>query len=429
MSGGVLQLAAYGSQNFLLNNNPQISFFKSVYKTHSNFAMESKSIYLDRNDALVNDTTTFHVKLPRHGDLLSNMYLVLKLPDIVLQQNGNRFKWIKNIGNFIIDNYYITNSGAKVDQQYGEWMYIWQQLTNDVSKIHVYNRMIGNIPSNYAPDYTQTEINSPFIKECTLTIPLGFWFNTHPGLALPLISLQYHEIHLYIEMRPLLQCYLVDTLDGNGYVAPQYGRSDHLLSNFVDSSLVTNGSLNIKPYLECNYIFLDKIERNIFMRSSFDYLIEQHSCIKQMALSGSANIDLPLNNPVKEIVFCLRDVNCNGKNDWSNYMNATTGGYLLQTAKLVFNGQDRFDEKPVEYFTLIQPYQHHKASCPAGVCIYSFAINPEEYQPSGTCNFSRLNKAQLVLVLSKGVTVDVTVYATSLNFFRIMGGMGGLAFS
>lgn len=428
MSGGVLQLAAYGSQNFLLNNNPQISFFKSVYKAHSNFAMESKSVYFDRNDALVNDTTVFHCKLPRHGDLLSNMYLIIKLPAISLPTSGHRFKWCKHIGEALLESCYITNSGSKLDEQYGEWMYIWRQLTNDVSKIHVYNQLIGNCPDIYAPDYTQTSIGSPFIKEKTLCIPLGFWF-TNPGLALPLVALQYHEIHLYIELRKLTQCYLIDMLDGNDYVAPQYGNPDHLLTNFIDSSLVTNNTLNVRPYLECNYIFLDTVERNIFMRGSFDYLIDQHKCIKKMALSGTATIDLLLQNPVREIIFLLRDVNSNGKNDWMNYTNATTGGNMLETAKLVYNGQDRFDAKGVEFFTLIQPYQHFHGSPPPGVCVYSFSLRPYEYQPSGACNMSMVNKVQLFLTLCKNVTCDCTIYATNYNFFRVIGGMAGTAFA
>lgn len=427
MPGGVLQLAAYGSQNFLLNNNPQISFFKTVYKPYTNFACESKKIELSRVDANLKTSTILKCKIPRYGDLMTSMYLVCKLPDINLPSSNIRCKWVKHFGEMLIDNYYIVNSGTMLDHQYGEWVHIWRQLTTNTSKIHIYNKMIGNTPDMYEPDFVRDNIvTRPFIKGRSIVIPLDFWFNKNPGLAMPLISLQYQDLYVHIELRPLIDLYLVDMLDGKGYVRPTLDA--HSMHNFVQPELVTAESLMIYPYIEATYVQLDTAERNHFAKSSLDYLIEQHQRIQRYNISGSVMIDLVLQNPVKEIVFMFRTIEASSKNDWGNFVTSTRGN-IMKSAKLLFNGQERIEEKPTEYFALIEPWQYHSGSPPDGVYVISFSLKPEDFQPSGACNMSRVNKVQLYVVLNDGITCDVQVYTTNYNFFRVVAGMGGIAFA
>lgn len=428
MTGGLLQLNAYGSQNVLLNYKPQFSFFKSVYKPHTHFATESKRIEFSRIDAQFNTTTTLNCKIPRYGDLMANMYLVVTLPDIVLPPNGNRFRWVRHFGEMLIDNYSIVNSGTLLDHQYGEWVHIWRQLTTDISKLHIYNRMIGNTADMYEPDFVRDNISTPpFIAGRTIVVPLDFWFNKNPGVAMPLIGLQYQDIYVNIELRPISQLYTVDLLDGKGYRKPDMLDPSQNISRFVDTKFVTPNSLVIYPYIEATYVFLGTIERNYFATTSLDYLIEQHNRVIKYAVSGSIVIDLVLQNPVKEIVFVLRSLTSTSLNDWGNFMGKNKQ-HMLKSAKLLFNGQDRIEQKPVEYFSLIEPWQYHKGSPPDGVYVISFSLEPEEFQPSGACNMSRINKVQLCLVLNPDVLCDVFVYATNYNFYRVISGMGNVAF-
>lgn len=425
MTGGILQLAAYGSQNYLLNNNPQLSFFKNVYKPYTNFANESKRIELSRVDALLNTTTLLTCKIPRYGDLMANMFFICQIPDIILKQNGYRFKWVKNFGEMLIDNYYITSSGTILDRQFGEWAHIWRQLTTDTSKLHIYNKMTGNTADMYEPDFVRNEITTqPFIKGRSVVIPLDFWFTKNPGLAIPLISLQYHELYVNIELRALNDLYLIDTLDGRGY-----RRINDAIRDYVSHVLFTTpNSLVIYPYIEATFVFLDNAERNVFAKSSLDYLIEQHQRFVKEDASGSVMIDLILQNPVKEIVFVLRTNISSQKNEWTNFMGANRV-HLIESAKLLFNGQERIEEKPVEYYSFIEPWQYHSGSPPDGVYVISFSLQPEAFQPSGACNMSRVNKVQLHLVLRENYVCDILVYTTNYNFFRVIGGMGGIAFA
>lgn len=428
MTGGLLQLNAYGSQNFLLNYKPQFSFFKSVYKTHSNFATESKRIEFSRTDVQLDTSTVLTCKIPRYGDLMTSMYLVVQLPDITLPPDGRRFRWVKHFGEMLVENYSIVNSGTLLDHQYGEWVHIWRQLTTDTSKIHIYNKMIGNTPDMYEPDFVRDNISTPpFIKGRTIVVPLDFWFNKDPGVAMPLVSLQYQDIYVNIELRKIVDLYTVDMLDGEGYRKPNALDPQHSLANFVNPKYMSTNSLAVYPYIEATYVYLDKVERNRFAVSSLDYLIEQHGRILKYAVRGAVTIDLVLQNPVKEIIFVLRSIKASSLNDWGNFV-GDHREHLLESAKLLFNGQDRIEQKPVEYFSLIEPWQYHRGSPPDGVYVISFSLKPEEFQPSGACNMSRINKAQLYLVLKPEALCDVFVYTTNYNFYRVISGMGNIAF-
>jgi hypothetical protein len=255
-------------------------------------------------------------------------------------------------------------------------------------------------------------------------VPLEFWFNRHIGTALPLISLQYHDVYLNVELRKLQDVFLIDECDTLGYRRPENGNPAHSLKKYVTGGAASNTSMGINPYLEVNYIYLDTDEREVFTSSgSLEYLVEQTTRIEVSNIAGTKSIDLMLQNPVKELVFIARDPLARTRNDWTTFTNG------LATAKLMFNGRDRIEEKSMDYFTLLQPWQHHTASPPDGVAVYSFSLHPEQFQPSGSCNMSRINNVQLQVSTAPRTTCDVVVYSRNYNFFRVTAGMGGLAFA
>lgn len=435
MGGGLIQLLAWGSQNIKLNGNPSITFFKKVLKSHSNFSMESTRVNLNRTDANIYENTIFKTKLPRHGDLLQQIYLVLELPDI--KTNVYDFKWIENIGEAIIDNYFINIGGVLADKQYGEYLHINNMLCIGVDKRGIYDKMIGNIPLLTNPKaLTGTyPIINPVIPSRKLYIPLNFWFNKDSGSSLPLVCLQYSDTEITIELRPIYQLYKLFILGQTR--APIKVNQNELLHNFVYNDnvnyMVGTNVIDIKAYLEVNYYFVDNKERQQIVNNSHEYLIEQTFKIDRFNLSSDTNIfELVLQNPVKEFIWVLKRTDLNLTNDWFNFTDVNTS--ILKSAKIMFNGIDRIDEKDWGYFNYLQPYQHHKSNPKDGIYVYSFSIFPDDNsQPSGSCNMSRINKIQIMLNLIKPLTslysYDLSMYVINYNFLKITSGLAGIVFS
>lgn len=430
MPGGLLQLVSFGSQNLYLNGNPSLSFFKKVYKTHTNFAYES--IRLDMNKTSINhdNDTHLYTKIDRNADLISNIYFVFDLPE-VKKSGNNVFRYVEFLGETIIEEYYITIGGNIIDKQYGEWLHIWNELSLETGKRYGYEKMIGNTPEIYKPDdYNQIDngnIQSPAKR---IVVPLKFWFNRSPGLALPLIALQYHDIEIHIKLRPLSHLYTEAKVGDNNKLG--------LPSRVSDPFKYFKGnSLDIQPYLECNYIFLDNEERTFFSQNSLDYLIEQVNRIPFHNLNRNNILDLKLQNPVKEIIWVLGRSDRYEKNNWLIYGDQNDANdfevEILKTAKLTFNGLDRIEEKDASFFSLIQPYQHHTSIPKGGIYLYSFSLYPENFQPSGSCNMSRINNVQIHInvkdPMDNTYKYDSVVYATNYNFLRITSGLGGVAFA
>lgn len=435
MAGGLIQLLAWGSQNIKLNGNPSITFFKKVLKSHTNFSMESTRLNLNRTSLNVYENTILKKKIERHGDLVQEVYLVLELPDI--KPNDLEFHWIENLGEAIIDNYYVTIGGSIVDRQYGEQLHVQNLVSMSSDKRKIYDRMIGNVDELVAPSkrtgtYPTT---SPAIPSRKLYIPLNFWFNRDSGCALPLVCLQYSETEISIELRPLIElCRIVQ----DGVVkAPSAFDSEQRFHNFVSNDRVTYMSgetvVDMRAYLEVNYYFVDTKEREYIAYHPHEYLIEQTFRIQRFSLMENNIFEMLLQNPVKEILWVLKRSDQGVRNDWHDFTDE--GQHILTTAKLMFNGMDRFDEKDAGYFNYIQPFQYHKACPKDGIYIYSFSLQPDEglNQPSGSCNMSRVNKIQMMLntIKPKDTTYhyDVNIYAIGYNFLKISSGLAGIVFS
>jgi hypothetical protein len=455
-----MQLVAYGAQDIYLTGNPQITFFKVVYRRHTNFAMEAI-------EQTFNGSANFGKKvtctISRNGDLIHRIYLQATLPPVSLQNtdgSGAQFRWLNWVGHNLVANVELEIGGQKIDKHYGDWLQIWNELTQEAGKQAGYADMVGNVPQlvNLLTqggeacdnDCSQGEPNASSevlacAPEYTLYIPLQFWFCRNPGLALPLIALQYHEVKINLQFNDLNNlCW--DMTTGTG----------HTVRDRVAQSGLVSASLYV------DYIYLDTDERRRFAQVSHEYLIEQLQYTGGESVTSSANkIRLNFNHPCKELVWVVqRDsfVSCDDSvvgpwkgqqpfnySDWwdravleSGYslsrVEGLAGKNPVVSAKIQLNGHDRFTERDGRYFNLVQPYQHHTNIPAVGVNVYSFALKPEEHQPSGSCNFSRIDNATLVLYLSNNTvgalySATVRVYATNYNVLRIMSGMGGLAYS
>ena len=431
MAGGLLQLVASGTQNIFLNGNPSVSFFKKVYKTYTNFAMESMRLNFDQTSMNTREQVTLVAKIKRNADMIQDIYLCLTIPKIMKLSN-EKFCFVRNLGETIVKSCSVIVGGTTIDKQYGEWFHIWNELSMSADKRYGYDQMMGNVAELFAPDNTnKLQTDDVQIPAAKLFIPLRFWFNRNPGLALPLIALQYHDIELRLELRPMLELFTINdrrcTLEKSyRYYFPE-------------------DSIYIDPYLEINYIFLDTKERNFFAKNSHDYLIEQISIIENTSVDTNTNTEITCFNPVKEIVWVFTRSDRSTRNSWFVYddqyvedgehcasKNRQSKNVMLR-AKIMLNGLDRIEFKDAEYFNLLQPYQHHKLIPTRGIYCYSFSLNPEHFQPSGACNLARVRKSQLRTELNpsakKTGEYDLKVYVVSYNFLRIMGGMAGLAYA
>jgi hypothetical protein len=359
MGGGLMQLVAYGAQDIYLTGNPQITFFKVVYRRHTNFSMESI-------DQTFNGAVGFDRKvsctISRNGDLIHRMYLKLKLTP----GSGSALTLTTGAAHDIVKSVEIEIGGQRIDKHYGEWLDIWNELTQTQGHADAYGLMTS---------ITTTTVG----KSDTMYLPLQFWFCRNPGLALPLIALQYHEVKVNVEFGPAAAN-----------------------ANSLDATLMVD------------YIYLDTDERRRFAQVSHEYLIEQLQFTGSESLSNK--VKLNFNHPVKELVW-VED----------SYNSAPT--YTL--ASLQLNGHERFSARDSTYFTKVQPYQHHEqVPSKAGISVYSFALKPEEHQPSGTCNMSRIDNATLSFDFDGSIAnKTISVYAVNYNVLRIMSGMGGLAYS
>ena len=434
MGGGLMQLVAYGAQDIYLTGNPQITFFKVVYRRHTNFSMESIQCTFNGTVDFGKKST---VTISRNGDLIGAMYLQIKLPALKQATNDVR-QWTNGVGNAIVKSVDVEIGGQQIDKHYGEWLDIWGEL--NVSKNHrdAHNEMVGH-------DVNPVVENGDFIR--TLYVPLRFWFNRNPGLALPLIALQYHEVRLNLELENANK--LVRT---SGTAA-----TDLSSSTITDTSNATMSLTSCDLYVD--YIYLDTDERRRFAQVSHEYLIEQvqHTGVEALKdTSTNEKISLNFNHPVKSLHWVVQnDTYLNGSSvfsesagtgDIDNGKNVSGGQKLVyhvasstdnrndtfETAKLMLNGHDRAPVRDSDYYRLVQNAQHMDASPTKTIYTYSFALRASEHQPSGTCNFSRIDNATLQLAFKANQAAgarSLKLYAVNYNVLRIMSGMGGLAYS
>ncbi len=555
MPGALVSIVAFGSQDVPLMASPEITFFKVKFKRHTNFALESIEQTFNGQADFGRRVTC---PISRSGDLAYRMLLQVTLPEINQMMGSSSYgsapspvyaRWLDFPGEQLIAQVEVEIGGQRIDRQYGDWMHIWNQLTMTAEQQRAYFKMIGNTTQlTFITDPNFADVDGPCdsqaprqvcaprnaLPETTLYIPLQFWFCTNPGLALPLIALQYHEVKINLDIRPLDEClWAVTTLSCSGSA----GRP-------VPASIAYNQSL-VAASIYVDYVFLDTDERRKFAQNPHEYLITQLQYTGDETVGSSCNkIRLNFNHPVKALYWVVQpdqnvdycsSLTCDsllfkvlgaqpfnytdaidalpnaihafggptsvgGQNGFidsrgmfdsagaiddlglTGYWGGPTGAYSepnfappaltgqfsqfaqdaaqgssvsdagtfvlcessldmhcwgmnpVVTAKLQLNGQDRFSEREGSYFDVVQPFQCHTRCPDTGINVYSFALRPEENQPSGSCNFSRIDNACLQLVLSNATvegtrTAKCRIYAVNINLFRVLSGMGGVVYA
>ena len=450
MAGGLLQLVAYGAQDVYLTGNPQITFFKVVYRRHTNFAIESIEQTFNGTSSIGSRVS---VLVTRNGDLINRIYYKGKITNT---DGSKSCALVPYFGLRLLKNIELEIGGQRIDKHYSEWMYIWNELSMPVGKKDGYDKMVGGNKRN-------SSILLPSGESYTLYVPLEFWFCRNVGLALPLIALQYHEVKINIEYAQLSD--MVDTTHGNFSYDGDVRETD-------DNNTHTSKSIELEDSeLWVDYIFLDTDERRRFAQLSHEYLIEQlqftgseriTSGVTQGGQTSLKSVKLNFNHPCKEIVWVVKpDAVADGnvttdteyrftatasKPYWNNYSNNQYNEYNhyesanepadyncenpVKAVKLQLNGNERFSEREGEYFSVVQPYQHHEntpGDYKKGINLYSFALKPEEHQPSGTLNMSRIDSSHLQIATEKSGLINI--FAVNYNVLRILSGMGGLAYS
>ena len=418
-----MQLVAYGAQDIYLTGNPQITFFKVVYRRHTNFSMEAIEQTFDGSLSFGGRVSC---TISRNGDLVHKMYIQYIPTEVVGAAAGSDY--YPKFGCGLLKEVELEIGGQMIDRHYSHWLSAYEDLTQK----NEYRLLDGSDKDvNYAGgDFTRyqtlsgnydgyTDAESLNVAgSCEHFMPLQFWFCRNVGLALPLIALQYHEVKLY-------------------WTLP----SDTELAATHASRTVSNCKLFV------DYIYLDTDERRRFAQVSHEYLIEQLQ-YEEHALSSQ--LELNFNHPVKELVWGGKPSTAGvtptrsplttfHRLQSSTNLSADSESTFNTTLKL--NGHERFAPRGATYFSRQQIFDYHTGPGSLAdmdaLCVYSFALKPEEHQPSGTCNFSRIDSAILQFNKSPNATpgtgdtaIDaIRVYAVNYNVLRIMSGMGGLAYS
>ena len=434
MGGGLMQLVAYGAQDIYLTGNPQITFWKVVYRRCTNFAIESvEQTFMGNATPGSRATAT----ISRNGDLVSNCVLevdVTARSGLIATGNAIQQTKLEKGGMYnLVESVEVEIGGQKIDKHYGAWMEIWCELScphcgpkgDDSEQVQSgKGKVVGHTSTALTTAYaTPSGAGGADVKVSashTFYVPLCFWFNRNPGLALPLIALQYHEVKFNFQFSSVANLF-------TGEITVYDSKATDNLHNAATGAAA--GVVNsIKMYVD--YIYLDTEERRRFAQQSHEYLIDQvqytGAVSRTAAQNASQSLRLDFNHPCKELVWVERKTAAGAGLCDFDTIGAQGGSALLQ-----LNGHDRFAKRPMNYFTRVQTMQHH-TNVPFGdrIGVYSFGLRPEDHQPSGTCNFSRIDNATLQLKFGGADnTSELQVYATNYNVLRIMSGMGGLAYS
>lgn len=423
--GGLLQLVAQGKQDVFLTGNPQITWFKMVYRRYTNFSIEQQIIPFD-NQADFGRRIT--VLLPRKGDLLGGLWIEVTLPQIFDSVNtSQQLSYVNAAGHALIQEVSIEIGEQEIDKQTGEWMEIWSNYTVTSDKVQAWNNMIGKTDGASSGNVGPETVSQ--YGPLNLYIPLRFWFCKNPGLFLPLLALQYHPIRINITLRKLQEMFVIGTPPNVPCV--QTPKEAHI------TSMVMYG----------DFVHLDIEERKRFVANTHEYLIEQVQYTNSLPIeAGASTLNFPMefNHPIRSLYWLIQRSAAVAVNQWFNYTNLSVGensgasqnSYqnMITDALIQLDGFDRFDKRSADYFRLVQPFQYQTVvPLDTYVYSYSFAFRPEDVQPSGSMNASRIDSLNLQVTFNNMVTptrgtANARIYATNHNVLRIVDGFGGLLF-
>ena len=425
MSGALLQLVALGDQDKRLTGNPEISFFKVVFRKHTNFAIEA--VEIESNSIATNGSNTMEFPILRTGDLLSKLVLEVTLPKISIT-GGTYLNWTKNTAHAYLKECSLTMNGITIDKHKGEWLDIWNELTDkDRSEFTLLNKHLCK--NTYLKSGSTTDQNN----DLKMYIPLKFWFCRHIGSSIPLIALNNVSVQLRCVFRSI----------------------DTIINTDSTQTVTKTGTASVK--LLADYIYLEEDERRKFANEEHEYLIEQ---VKFKQFTPQSQFFINFNHPIKNIIWIFRSQNTykavsNGNrdstlnksgtidnsNDYLNYIaHSTTLSEIIHGTKsiepftdftLKLNGKERFQKRPASYFRIVEPYKAGYNVPSKHIYMYSFALYPMDLQPSGTLNFSRFDNVTMNFDSLSATASDsiIEIFAVNYNILKIKGGQVGLEYN
>ncbi len=493
MGLGLLLLVSVGKENIYLSSQPEITFFKMAYKRHTNFSIETIAQYFKSTPDFGRRVT---VNLSKNADLLGQIHLYVELPDIikenhsVLETGVKKFAWTKKIGLALINYVDLEIGGVLVDRQYGDYLNIWYELVHNLGIKKGFNKMIGNvdivtdftngksstklyIPLNFwfcqdsglalpiiAMIHNDIKIHVQFndFNKCYLQTPTNYIKTAEPFTLFKKDELIRQQVGSKIAIGRFVY---FDSVNGNLYYNKI--KDDFLIPitendvNYVitgdeskfQQNISTDGIVVVDEdyfrlntpsiqaaYLLVNYIYLDNEERFVFLNNVHEYLVPVIQNIQEQTFY-STNIlyKLPYVNPVKILFWRAQLVSNYNSNDIFNYTLdplVSETNKIIENEYLVINSVNRMELSKPEYYTNIQVYQNKFSSPQDGIHMFSFCINPLDYQPSGSLNFSKIDDAYVQINSNKLINyqnpITIRSYGIQLNLFRVIDGLGGLGY-
>ena len=454
--GALMQLVAYGAQDVYLTGKPTITFFQAVYQQSTNFAMET-----------IQQTTTgtatnggkVSVVIARNGDLIGDMFVSLVPQPSLSMTSDNIQPDVNWIAERCISDVTLTIGGQQIDKHYQPWWRLYSELFNSAANKLQYDKMTSSVAAGYATSTTPYRVY----------LPLIFYFNTNPGCFLPLIALQYHEVRIDFTLSSYFNTFFANSIfevwgnyvyldteertqfaqNPSQYLITQVQSSNGDTINNLSETSAQQVRLNfnqpVKELVWCYQVPDAATNKNALWNFSTNPAKTQVTVDPKVLKAANAIVRPDTLGAPSVIVTTNSFVNTNATNtypssgitlgSWTEE-GAPQAGYFetgpLHTFKLVLNNQDRFKEQYGKYFNQVQTFQTHTGNPYPGIYSYSFALRPEDFQPSGTCNFSRIDTAQVYVAIkaaTTGTSVIQKMFAVNYNILNVQSGMGGLAFA
>lgn len=437
-TGGVLaQVIATGAADTHLTGKPTKTYWRSKVARCTNFATES---ILQTFTGEPSWGSQVSLKLNRTGDLVSNMYVVLDIPGItavsaasgeasVVQQfpvtgsgddhmqdheaadddsgvEGPYCNWVNAIGHAAIARASFAIGGQIIDTVYNHYMNMWEELAGQPGKR--LEEMIGK-------RYSRRDLVLDSSKDRRLYIPIPWSFTKNSESALSLVTLSHHSVDVHIAFSPLTEMIQVSSRDVK-------------VVRTRDGQPVGNSDMN--AMLDTTYVYLDVEERDRFHSGQFQQLIQQVQQYSATTRNGSLSASLNFNHPTIELMWCCQRKSKAVSNDHFDYSGSGANDPLVR-ASLRLNNLVRFDRE-APYFRLVQPFERHTNVPRSFIYVYSFALEPESDQPSGSLNMSRIDSVQLNMSLQESLSGEecaVYVFARNWNVLRYKDGLGGVLYS
>ena len=470
-----MNLTAYGNQNIVLHGNPEKTFFKSIYKKHTNFGLQRFRIDYE-GSRLLNFNTPTHLdfKIPRYAELLYDSYIVVTLPNIYSpffydaagilgnQLRPYEFKWINEIGSHMIDLIEVHSGGTTLAKFSGEYLSCLKERDYNESKKKLWDEMTGNVKELTNPELIYGNENvypnamyvddtgvEPSIRSRKLYIPLNAFFCDSSKLALPLVALQYQEISIKIQFKPVSQLYTINNVDkvtnssGLSYrSAPNPNIIEHQMWHFlqppttVDAATssydTTRNDWNSDIHIIGTYIFLGQEERRFFAQMDHDILVKEIFEYEHLSVAGTKVLDIDSKNLISNYMFRFRRSDAHLRNQWNNYTNwafndiipqslsnnlpklndviirnpnnffitQQIGDYAVNQKNILVDMgilcEGTYREKVLDsgVYNFIEKFKRTNGNAKNGLYCYNFCLNSDRtvYQPSGAMNMNRFSK-------------------------------------